>query len=40
MRTRTVEYHSVEWGDLVEHGWVTMSVEGTRAWMLFDGRKR
>lgn len=34
METRLVEYHSYEWGCLVEQGFVTMFVENGLATML------
>ena len=31
---RRVVYHSTEWNYLVEHGWITMLVDGNVATML------
>jgi len=33
-------YHSYRWVELVEQGWITMTVDNGIARMLFDGRKR
>jgi hypothetical protein len=37
---KTCEYHSAYWNELVESGWITVSVANGIALMLFDGRKR
>ena len=37
--TRTVKYHTVEWGLLVELGWITMHVDCTgMAHMIYEGK--